>query len=181
MRGLILPVPPGGREARPPVRLERIIHWQRSKCHFMVMQHSRFLIHCTQPRHLPWPRAGSSSQGHRGPWLAPLPSLLGSVPETQRTLQLPCWDRARDGSPPAPLPTSFPAWSILTWHILPPLSPSTAPAPSSPTLQSPGTPVKAAQQLMGKGIWEVFPVALSSPGLYFTSGRDLSPAQAQAP
>lgn len=83
--------------------------------------------------------------------------------------------------PPTPLPTSFPAWSILTWHILPPLSPSTAPAPSSPTLESPGTPVKAAQQLMGKGIWEVFPMALSSLGLYFTSGWDLSPAQAQAP
>lgn len=106
------------------MRLERIIHWQRSKCHFMVMQHSRFLIHCTQPRHLPWPRAGSSSQGHRGPWLAPLPSLLGSVPETQRTLQLPCWDRARDGSPP-----STPS------HLLPCLEHPNLAYPASPLPQ----------------------------------------------
>lgn len=68
------PACPSWREARQPTRLERIIHWQRSKCCFMVTQSGRFLIHCAQPGHLPWPGVGGSGWGHQGPWACASPT-----------------------------------------------------------------------------------------------------------
>lgn len=70
------PARPSWREARPPTRPERIIHWQRSKCHFTVMHSGCFLIHRTQPRHLSWPGVGGSSQGHQGPLACASPTRL---------------------------------------------------------------------------------------------------------
>lgn len=162
-RGLILPGCPSWREARPPVKPERIIRWQRSKCHFTVTQSSHFLIHRAQPGHLSWPGVGGSGQGHQEPMACasstpplvyagdpkdPTAAVLGQskgwIPPGTPPHLLPCLEHPHLGypAPPVPLPHPHPGWS--------PPEPSTEAARWLPPT--------------GNGIWEVFPMALSSPG-----------------
>lgn len=137
---------PSWTEARSLARLEWKIHWQTSKCHFMVTQDGHFLI----PHEEKLSLDTSSGLGYVAVagdtkilWLVPLPPFPRTVPETPKNLQQLCWDRARDASSLTPPPTFLPSWSILTWCNLPfspPQSPSSAPAPSSPRLAPSGPP-----------------------------------------
>lgn len=137
----------------------------------MVVQSSRFLIHCPQPRHLSWLVAGGRGQGTpRSLGLCLFHPSLGLHWRPKRPYSSHAGtEQGMDPPPPMPLPASVPVWSILTWAILPLLPPSTAPAPSLPRLEFPGTPHRGSAAAPTHGERNLGSISLGAqlPGVIF--------------